>query len=71
MISKLFALKVLKSLRWQSTTTMHIQKSGSRLLTSDEIHTITSYLHLLCAEYGLEKLFNSPQNVRVTRLTYS
>jgi len=67
-VSKIFALKLLKPLRWQSTTTMHIQKSVSRLLTSDEIHIITNFSHLNCAEYGLQKWFNSPQKVRVRRL---
>jgi len=45
--------------------------SGSRLLTSVEIHIITNYLNLDCAEYGLQKCFNPPQRVRVGRLTYS
>jgi len=43
----------------------------SELLTSDEIHIITNYLHLNCDEYGLQKWFNSPQSVRVMLLTYS
>jgi len=45
--------------------------SGSRLLTSDEIHIITKYLHLNRAEYGPQNLFNPPQSVPDKRLTYS
>jgi len=45
--------------------------SGSRLLTSVEIHIITNYLHLDCAEYELQKCFNPPHRVRVGRLTHS
>jgi len=44
---------------------------GTRLLTSLEIHIITNYLHLDCAEYGLQKCFNPLHIVRVGRLTYS
>ena len=43
----------------------------SRLLTSDDIHITVNYLHLNCAEYGLQNLFNPPQRVRVKRLTYN
>jgi len=49
----------------QSTITLHTTKSGSRLLTIDEIHIIANYLHLNCAEYGLQKWFKPPQRVRV------
>jgi len=35
----------MKSLRWQRTTTMHIQ------VASNEIHIIKNFLHLNCAEY--------------------
>jgi len=34
---------------------------GSRLLTSNEIHIITNYLHLNCGEYR-KKRFNPPQS---------
>jgi len=39
-------------------------------LTSDEIHIITNYLHLNCAEYGIQKLFNPLKSVSVKRLTF-
>jgi len=39
-------------------------------LTSDELHVITNYLHLNCAEYGPQKLFNPLQSVPLKRLTY-
>jgi len=38
-----------------ATSKEHRKLSGSGLLTSDEIHKITNYFHLHCAEYGLEK----------------
>jgi len=44
--------------------------SRSKLLTSDEVHIITNYLHLNCAEYGLQKRFNPLQSVPVKRMTY-
>ena len=34
-------------------------------LASDEIHIITNYLHINCAEYGLHKWFNPPHRLRV------
>jgi len=37
------------------TNTLQRIYSGSRLLTSDEIHIIANSLHLNCAEYGLQK----------------
>jgi len=72
MVSKRFALKVLKLINGNLSTTKLLRKlSESRLLKSDEIHIITEYLHLICAEYGLQKWFNPPHRVRVKRLTYS
>jgi len=43
----------------------------SRLLTIADIHKITKYFHLDCAENWLQKSFNPPQRVRVKRLTYN
>ena len=72
LVSKCFALKLSNLLSGNlSKTKPHRKLSGSRLLTSVEIHIITNYLHLGCAEYGLQKLFNPLQRVRVKRLTYS
>jgi len=45
--------------------------TGSRLLTSVEIHIITNYLHLDSADYGLQKCLNPPPSLRVGCLTYS
>jgi len=39
-------------------------------LTSDEIQIITNYLHLNCAEYGLQEWFNPLQCLPFKRLTY-
>jgi len=44
--------------------------SGSKLLTSDEIHIIRNYLHINCAEYGLQKLFYPPHRERFKPLIY-
>jgi len=40
-------------------------------LTSVEIHIITNYLHLDCAEHGIRKSFYPPQRVRVQRLSFN
>jgi len=44
-----------------------IKLSGSILLTSNEIHIITNYLHLNCGEYG-KKRFNPPQSALHTAI---
>jgi len=44
--------------------------TGSRLLTSVEVHIIAIYLHVNCAEYGLQKKrFNPLQSIAVKRKT--
>ena len=53
-----------------STITLHRKMSGSRLLTSEEVHIIANYLQLNCAEYGLQKRFNPLQSMPVKRMTY-
>jgi len=53
-----------------STIKLHRKLSRSKLLTSDEVHIITNYLHLNCTEYGLQKRFNPLQSVPVKRMTF-
>jgi len=72
MVWKLFALKVLKSVRWQSMY-MHIQVASGKvciciykwqvasmymhiLVASNEIHVNTHFLHLNSAKYGLKMI---------------
>jgi hypothetical protein len=70
-LKQLCAERGFETLRFKSVEicliTIYLQRnfinlSGSRLLTSYEIHIVTNYLHLNCGEYG-KKRFNPPQSV--------